>query len=46
MEKSIQILTIIKYSKKDGSQLISNLIDFVSRTGDNYYPQVFLEKRK
>ena len=46
MEKSRQIFTIIEYQKKAVNLLSEILIDSVFRTGKNYYPQVFLEKKK
>ena len=45
MEKSRQIFTIIEYQKKAVNLLSEILIDSVFRTGKNYYPQVFLEKK-
>ena len=48
MDRSAQIFTEIKYQKK-GSQCIclsAILIDSVFRTGENYYPKIFLEKSK
>ena len=48
MEKSTQIFTINKIPKEDSQCICLSviLINSVFRTGNNYYPQVFLEECK